>query len=625
MLTLKVTAVHGVAPTTAISATFTEQGGSIGRNPGVTLMLLDEARTISRQQAMIRHIGSQFFYEEQGSNPSLINGVPVGAGKSVPLKHGDILRIAFYTLSVEIPVTPRMPAQSEMTTTHPFASPPITPPLASSPPVSLVPDPGFSILSPTPTGSTAPRSHTTSVDDPLGLFGGSPLSPVGSSTSPDPYLAAFGAPAAVAMAPPSVPVPSTEFDPVASALFALTGAPAETAKAAPAALMSEPMAFVPPPTNSFIDPVVNKGIPDDFDPFSSVAFGSQSVPVQPGSLQEMSFGAPSHDESSIDSLFALGGSHGPGGGAVPGNPLDAFNGPISVDPLTHEANSSNDPLALFGEPSNNTGRGPAQSDHTPDIHSVFTPPKMVTSPAVPKNHQEVRAQIPVPVVPVPASPPPVVSATSSAPQQVAAMPSSEQELLLALCEGLGTKLHLPDGLTEEFMYRMGALVRESVQGTIDLLGARAVSKREVKAQATTIMERYNNPLKFAPDVASALPFLLSGKLNPAFLPPISAMRDAHNDLKSHQFGVMAGMRAALEGVLGRFTPEQLENRISKKGVLNSMLPATRKAKLWDSYIEMYKEIAKEASDDFQKLFGEAFRQAYEEQVRLLQDADPEEG
>ena len=73
------------------------------------------------------------------------------------------------------------------------------------------------------------------------------------------------------------------------------------------------------------------------------------------------------------------------------------------------------------------------------------------------------------------------------------------------------------------------------------------------------------------------------------------------------------------------TPEQLENRISKKGVLNSVLPATRKAKLWDSYIEMYKEIAKEASDDFQKLFGEAFRQAYEEQVRLLQDADPEEG
>jgi FHA domain-containing protein len=624
MLTLKVTAVHGVTPTTAISATFSEQGGSIGRNPGVTLMLLDEARTISRQQAMIRHIGSQFFYEEQGSNPSLINGMPVGAGKSVPLKHGDILRIAFYTLSVEIPVTPRMPAPSEMSTMHPFASAPITPPPVSSP-ASLGPDPVFSILSPTPIASTAASPPTPSVDDPLGLFGVSPLSPAGSSASPDPYLAAFGAPAAVAMAPTSTPVPSTEFDPVASALFALAGAPAETSKAAPATLMSEPMAFVPPPTNSFIDPVVNQGIPDDFDPFSSVAFGSQSVPVQPGSLQDMSFGAPSHDESSIDSLFALGGSHGPGGGAVPGNPLDAFHGPASVDSLTDEANSSNDPLALFGEPSNKAGRGPAQSDHTPDIHSVFTPPKMVTSLAVPTNHQEVPAQIPVPVVPVPVPSPPVVPATSSAQQQAVAMHSSEQDLLLALCEGLGTQLHLPDGLTEEFMYRMGALVRESVQGTIDLLGARAVSKREVKAQATTIMERYNNPLKFAPDVASALPFLLSGKLNPAFLPPISAMRDAHNDLKSHQFGVMAGMRAALEGVLGRFTPEQLENRISKKGVLNSVLPATRKAKLWDSYIEMYKEIAKEASDDFQKLFGEAFRQAYEEQVRLLQDADPEEG
>ena len=38
------------------------------------------------------------------------------------------------------------------------------------------------------------------------------------------------------------------------------------------------------------------------------------------------------------------------------------------------------------------------------------------------------------------------------------------------------------------------------------------------------------------------------------MPPARAMRDAFDDLRAHQFGFMAGMRAALEGVLGRFDP-----------------------------------------------------------------------
>jgi FHA domain-containing protein len=203
----------------------------------------------------------------------------------------------------------------------------------------------------------------------------------------------------------------------------------------------------------------------------------------------------------------------------------------------------------------------------------------------------------------------------------AAANADQQALISALAEGLGSPLNLPQGLTEEFMFRMGGLVKEAVQGTIDLLAARAVSKREVKANATMIMERNNNPLKFSSDARSALLFLLSGQLDPAFMPPIAAMRDAHNDLRSHQFGVMAGMRAALEGVLDRFTPEELEKRLTTKGVLDSLIPATRKAKLWDLYTEMYKEIAREASDNFHKLYGQAFVKAYEEQVALLKQHD----
>ena len=39
-----------------------------------------------------------------------------------------------------------------------------------------------------------------------------------------------------------------------------------------------------------------------------------------------------------------------------------------------------------------------------------------------------------------------------------------------------------------------------------------------------------------------------------FMAAAPAMRDAYDDLRAHQFGFLAGMRAALEGVLERFDP-----------------------------------------------------------------------
>ncbi len=629
MLTLKVTAVNGAAPVTPILATFSEQGGTIGRNPGTTLMLLDDARTISRQQAVIRYSNGQFTFEETGSNPSLVNGVQVGAGKSAQLKHGDVLRIAFYILSVEIAATPERLSQTAEFSRRAMAPPPQLPATTAAP-ATLAPaavpapqDASASLFALAPSQSPTPSNSGPSIDDPLGLFGGAQLTPIAGGQ--DPFVAAFGVPASPASAPvqqvdvvpssmtpaavPGAPAPQVDpdFDPFASAQF--TPAPAPVAAQPPSSSQLQP----PPSAMS--------GMPDGYDPFASGSFGAKPAPSE-GGLQGMSFGTPSHEDGSLDSLFGLGGAD-----QSKHNPLDVIGGPPS-SALSSGGDapsvSSVDPLALFGQPPAATGAGAAQANHTPEIHALFTPPKMQAPAAANPQQQRAMDNILASVVPVTPAQASVASAPVQAPPAQSARPvtAQDQEMMAAFCEGLGVKLNLPDGLNEEFMYRLGALMRESVQGTMDLLSARAVSKREVKAQATTIMERNNNPLKFAPDVASALPFLLSGKLNPAFLPPISAMRDAHIDLKSHQFGVMAGMRAALEGVLARFTPEQLEKRIVKKGLLDSMIPATRKAKLWDSYTDMYKEIAREASDDFQKLFGEAFRQAYEEQIKLLQQSEP---
>jgi FHA domain-containing protein len=182
------------------------------------------------------------------------------------------------------------------------------------------------------------------------------------------------------------------------------------------------------------------------------------------------------------------------------------------------------------------------------------------------------------------------------------------------------ELKIPGGVTPEFMNLMGKLLHESVRGTLDLLLARALTKREVRAQATVIVARENNPLKFSPTVEAAFTNLLALR-GQGFMGPADAMRDAYNDLRSHQFGFMAGMRAALEGVLARFDPAQLEGRLTHKSVLGSLVPASRRARLWELYEQLYREISKEAQDDFQTLFGKEFLRAYEAQIDKLEQED----
>ncbi|WP_228122050.1 type VI secretion system-associated FHA domain protein TagH [Variovorax paradoxus] len=217
----------------------------------------------------------------------------------------------------------------------------------------------------------------------------------------------------------------------------------------------------------------------------------------------------------------------------------------------------------------------------------------------------------------PATPPPVYVAPPATP---AAAPSprtaSDDELLAAFLRGLASTHQPPEMLTPGLMERIGAMLRTSTEGTLQLLLTRQEFKREVRAEVTMIASQANNPLKFSPTVEVALAHLLGPGVR-GFMPPEAAMRDAFDDLRAHQFGVMVGMRAALAHVIGRFEPAELEKKISAKTALDALFAANRKAKLWDQFVALYGGIASEAEDDFHSLFGKAFLAAYEEQMARL--------
>jgi type VI secretion system FHA domain protein len=199
-----------------------------------------------------------------------------------------------------------------------------------------------------------------------------------------------------------------------------------------------------------------------------------------------------------------------------------------------------------------------------------------------------------------------------------------EELWRGFQDGVGVDLPLPNGPSPELFSAAGAMLRIAVKGIHRLIAMRAAAKTELHADLTMIQVRGNNPLKFSPDSAVALKMLLQPPMQ-GFLSGPAALRDAVIDLQSHQIGVMAGMRAALAAVLERFDPVQLETQLSSRSFIDALVPSHRRAKLWELYVEHARSLKDEAQDDFNRLFGEAFLEAYNAQVQSLESASDDAG
>lgn len=188
-------------------------------------------------------------------------------------------------------------------------------------------------------------------------------------------------------------------------------------------------------------------------------------------------------------------------------------------------------------------------------------------------------------------------------------------VLQALLRGMGlSALQLNRGSVETAELA-GAMLREAISGTMAVLMARAMTKRESRLDMTVLGAQANNPLKFFPDAESALAQMLTNAMS-GYMPPVKAIGSAYDDLKAHELAVIAGMRAALKGVMARFDPAQIEAQ-EPEGVMDKMMVAARKARMWDNMKALYDDIVREADDDFQHLFGEKFSAAYEDQIGRL--------
>lgn len=278
----------------------------------------------------------------------------------------------------------------------------------------------------------------------------------------------------------------------------------------------------------------------------------------------------------------------------------------------------------------------AQPDHSAPDSMGYKPPNVIKDPnpmpvpassdqAIPENWDQTGfgpSPTAEPKVPEPAPRPTPSTATvsqpippiqsQSPPRQSGASPDNHNSLA-ELLEAAGIPA---ESATSETYAMLGKILHVVVQGTVDVLQARAHIKDEFRVPATMLKPVENNPLKFSINAQDALQNLFT-KNNPGYQTPVDAFVESFEDIKAHQLAMIAGMRAAYESMFDYFNPDDLVaefDRSLKRGVLGGVL---NKTKYWQLYEDLYKKTAGDSDASFHKLFGDEFARAYEDQMQRL--------
>ncbi|MEJ6707991.1 MAG: type VI secretion system-associated FHA domain protein TagH [Amylibacter sp.] len=167
----------------------------------------------------------------------------------------------------------------------------------------------------------------------------------------------------------------------------------------------------------------------------------------------------------------------------------------------------------------------------------------------------------------------------------------------------------------ETMARLGNTFRIMTEGMREILMTRTSIKSEFRINQTVISSGNNNPLKFSVSPQIAMETMVK-PAQTGFLESDAAAEQALNDIKAHEVAVMTGMEAAIKGILGQLSPEELEKTIVESGGITSFLK-NKKAQYWDVFEKQYSRIADQAESDFHEVFAKEFARAYQEQLERL--------
>lgn len=184
----------------------------------------------------------------------------------------------------------------------------------------------------------------------------------------------------------------------------------------------------------------------------------------------------------------------------------------------------------------------------------------------------------------------------------------------AFCRGAGIDpASLPSDTQSALLTLAGQMLREVVLGLMDVLKGRAELKSRLRLSQTTIQPGENNPLKFSASVDEAVRKLLDPH-GSRYLGPIEAIRDSFSDLRTHQNALTAAIQAAINEIMSRIEPGELQERFDRGLKRGALLGATNKMKYWDLYAEFYHVLNQRNEQGLPTLFAEELARTYAERA-----------
>lgn len=634
MIEIFVASYNGRTVPSEVSASFGSDGGTIGRGTDNRLVLADPARHVSRLQARIRYEAGRYLLANvSAANPIFVNDIEVESSAEVPISPGDELRVGLYVLGVRQLIDLRAPGSPITAAPGSGAAPVIRGPL----------DPLQALSSAAPAGSN-PFAD---------LIGPVASASTPNTPAPDPVVSGSWS---VAQNPLSFAVqsPPDAKDPFADLLGGSVApddmvAPSSGSTADPFVALFGTGGTAATPKLSNVGQQGPSSVPADPWAQDSRHLRNTDDPLRGLSLSAVELNDPAHgrnENSLIDFAPGIVDPQDPLQGGTP-SVLDAK---ATDDPLAHLIHG--DDSVLIGLPGFEASRPAApMRDDRLDLRDIVELPRIVPGPGVTgTTRTDPSAVTPARVPPPSASPVlvanaqkvesirPAAAATftaSNLTSSAAASPSAavapsgvvaeagavptdvtqdRAVLLAAFVRGAQIEgFTAPVQLTPAVMEMLGSIVRHAIAGAMELVAARQITKREMRAEVTIIVPKGNNPLKFLPTPEAVMMQMLGPPL-PGFKPTAGAVQEVFDDLCAHEMGVIAGMRAALSQLLLEFDPTAIEKALPAKGPLDSLVQGARHAKLWKLFQERFRAMQARVQDDAQLLFGDAFTEAYEQEV-----------
>ncbi|HKI13615.1 MAG TPA: type VI secretion system-associated FHA domain protein TagH [Roseiarcus sp.] len=232
-----------------------------------------------------------------------------------------------------------------------------------------------------------------------------------------------------------------------------------------------------------------------------------------------------------------------------------------------------------------------------------TPPAPISlpSPRRPEASRPLRDEASPNAIAPPAPPPQTTSATIA--------PSAELLNRIARAAGIPERAIAnrdPNAVADE----IGVAIRLTALNLAQMLSSRAESKTLMRSSSRTMVRSLeNNPLKFSGSPEEALAIMF-GAPTRQYLDARATIESSFSDLKTHQILTYGAMQGALDALFEDFAPERIDRSVEPDRGLGGIV-VSRKAKLWDTYVERWRAKTKRADGRLFEAFMALFAEAYD--------------